>query len=258
MHARRASGGYLYQKHEGPSEEQVVLYFSRSCSKDERKWDARDLELLAAIATLEHMQYYADGQRVTLETDHSNLRWIMNIKNPQGKLARWITRLSCYDVHFDYRKGECNEVADCISRNALRMLLRRLGRTTQHIWMDVESDLQQMHQVQREVMESKGEPPKSAARYAEVKQLATAGEGDEARGLFMMSLCEGDEVDGSSQRLDSYVQEEKAMDEQKLEKRATRLANIPFIIPNEQVPVKLPLAELKRGQQDGAQCKRWR
>jgi hypothetical protein len=58
--------------------------------------------LLAAIVTLEHMQYYIDGQRVTLETDHNNLRWIMNIKNPQGKLARWITRLSCYDVHFFY------------------------------------------------------------------------------------------------------------------------------------------------------------
>ena len=48
-------GGYLYQKRKGSSEEQVVLYFSRSCSKDERKWDARELGLLAAIATLEPM-----------------------------------------------------------------------------------------------------------------------------------------------------------------------------------------------------------
>ena len=112
-----------------------MLYFSRSCGKDERKWDTRELELLAAIATLGHMQYYADGQRVTLETDHNNLRWIMNIKNPQGKLARWITRLSCYDVHFE---GECTR---CISRNATRMLLRRLGRTTQHTLMEVEGDL---------------------------------------------------------------------------------------------------------------------
>ena len=182
----------------------------------------------------------------------------MDIKNPQGKLARWITRLNCYDVHFVYSKGECTEVADCISRNALRMMLRRLGRSTQQGLMEVESDLQQMHQVQREVMESKGERPKSAVRYAEVKQLATAGEGDETRGLFMMPLCDVDEVDDSSQRLDSYMQEEKAMDEQQLEKRAIRLANIPFTIPNEQVPVNLPLAELKRGQQDDAQCKRWR
>ena len=251
-------GGYLYQKHEGSSEEQVVLYFSRSCSKDERKWDTRELELLAAIATLEHMQYYIDGQRVTLETDHNNLRWIMNIKNPQGKLARWITRLSCYDVHFVYRKGECNEVADCVSRNAIRLLLRRLSGATQRTLMEVEKDLQQMHQVQQEVMESKGARAKSAVRYAEVKQLATAGEGHETRGLFMMSMCEVDEVDDSSKRLDSYVQEEKAMDEQQLQKRAIRLANIPFSIPSEQVPVNLSLAELRRGQQDDAQCTQWR
>ena len=34
--------------------------------------------------------------------------------------------------------------------------------------------------------------------------------------------------------------------------------NIPFTIPSEQVPVNLSLDELKRGQHDDAQCKRWR
>ena len=57
-------------------------------------------------------------------------------------------------------------------------------------------------------------------KYAEAKQLATAGEGDETRGLFMMSLCEVDEVDDSGKRLDSYVQEENAMNEQQLQARA--------------------------------------
>ena len=65
-------------------------------------------------------------------------------------------------------------------------------------------------------------------------------------------------VDDSSKRLDSYVQEEKAIDEQQLQARAIRLANIPFTIPSEQVPVNLSLAELKRGQQDDTQCKWWR
>ena len=135
------------------------------------------------------------------------------------------------------------------------MVLRRLGCSAERTLMEVERDLQQMHQVQQEVMESKGARTESAVKYAEVKQLATAGEGHETRGLFMMSMCEVDEVDDSSKRLDSYVQEEKAMDEQQLKKRAIRLANLPFTIPSEQVPVDLSLAELKRGQQDDAQCK---
>jgi len=33
----------------------------------------------------------------------------MDIENPQGRLARWITRLTAFDVEFVYRKGECNE-----------------------------------------------------------------------------------------------------------------------------------------------------
>ena len=51
----------------------------------------------------------------------------MNIKNPQGRLARWITRLSAFDVEFVYRKGECNEVAECVSRNALAARLAKIG-----------------------------------------------------------------------------------------------------------------------------------
>ena len=50
----------------------------------------------------------------------------MNIKNPQRRLARWITRLSAFDVEFVYRKGECNEVADCVSRNALAARLAKV------------------------------------------------------------------------------------------------------------------------------------
>ena len=104
-----------------------MLYFSRSTADAEKQWDTRELELLAAIATMEQFQYYLDGQRFALETGHNNLRWIMNIKNPQGRLARWITRLAAFDVEFVYRKGECNEVADCVSRNALAARLAKIG-----------------------------------------------------------------------------------------------------------------------------------
>ena len=82
-----------------------------------------------AIATLEQFQYCLDGQRFTLETDHNNLRWVMNIKNPQGRLARWITRLTAFDVEFVYRKGGCDEVADCVSRNSLAA---RLAKVIKH------------------------------------------------------------------------------------------------------------------------------
>ena len=106
-----------------------MLYFPRSTAEAEKQWETRELELLAAIATMEQFQYYLDGQRFTLETDHNNLRWIMNIKTPQGRLARWIARLTAFDVEFLYRKGGCNEVADCASRNSLAA---RLAKVIKH------------------------------------------------------------------------------------------------------------------------------
>ena len=77
-------GGYIYQKVPGRGEERVLLFFSRWTAEAEKEWDTRELELLAAIATMEQFQYYLEGQRFTLETDHNNLRWIMNIKNSQS------------------------------------------------------------------------------------------------------------------------------------------------------------------------------
>ena len=41
--------------------------FLRSTTKDERKWDTRELEVLAMISTLEYFRHYTDGQPVYLE-----------------------------------------------------------------------------------------------------------------------------------------------------------------------------------------------
>ena len=54
-------GGCLYQIIDG--EEKIVSFYSRSTTKAERKWDTRDLEVLAIIATLEHYRPAIDGQR---------------------------------------------------------------------------------------------------------------------------------------------------------------------------------------------------
>ena len=55
---------YLFQIIDG--EERVISYFSRATRADEKKWDTREIEILAAVATLEHFHSYIDGQRVTL------------------------------------------------------------------------------------------------------------------------------------------------------------------------------------------------
>ena len=111
-------GGYLYQIIDGG--ERIVSFYSRSTTKAERKWDTRDLEVLAIIATLEHYRPVIDGQRLKVISDHKNLKWLMDQKNPSGRLGRWVLRLSEFDFELEYRKGARMQIADCLSRNSQR------------------------------------------------------------------------------------------------------------------------------------------
>ena len=98
----------------------MVSCFSRATRKDERKWDTRELEVLALNATLEHFHHFVDGQKLYLQTDHKNITWLGSMKNFSGRLGRWVLRLSEYNAEVAYRKGAYLYVADCLSRNSLK------------------------------------------------------------------------------------------------------------------------------------------
>ena len=109
-------GGYIWQRIDG--EERVVSYYSRKTTADERKWDTRELEVLALICTLEHFHVLIDGHLFTAYTDHRNTEWLLKQKNLSGRLGRWVLRLSEYRFILEYREGKKMEVADCMSRNS--------------------------------------------------------------------------------------------------------------------------------------------
>jgi len=49
-------------------------------------------------------------------TDHSSLRWLHNLKNPTGRLARWALELLEYDYEVIHRKDALHHVPDALSR----------------------------------------------------------------------------------------------------------------------------------------------
>ena len=51
-----------------------------------------------------------------VRTDHSSLTWLLNIKQPQGQIARWLEELSQYDMHVVHRVGKKHGNADGFSR----------------------------------------------------------------------------------------------------------------------------------------------
>ena len=57
-----------------------------------------------------------EGSKFKLITDHSSLRWLHNLKDPNGRLARWALELQQWDFIVEYRKGSLNDLPDMLSR----------------------------------------------------------------------------------------------------------------------------------------------
>ncbi|GFV02365.1 retrovirus-related Pol polyprotein from transposon 297 [Trichonephila clavipes] len=98
------------------SQERVVAYWSKCLSKPERNYCVTRKELLAIVKTIEHIHHYLYGQKFLLRTDHASLTWLMNFRNTEGQVARWIQRLNEYYFDIRHRKGSSHGNADALSR----------------------------------------------------------------------------------------------------------------------------------------------
>eukprot|EP00118_Oscarella_pearsei_P023955 m.294421 g.294421 ORF g.294421 m.294421 type:complete len:416 (+) comp40746_c0_seq7:423-1670(+) len=94
----------------------VVSYASRQLSVDERKYDTREKELLAVVWGCETHAKYLGDQPFVIETDHSNLQWLMHRNPPRGRLARWIMRLQPFNMRIQHCAGRAKGNADALSR----------------------------------------------------------------------------------------------------------------------------------------------
>ena len=109
-----AIGGVLSQVVDGV--ERVVGYASQTLSKSQRNYCTTNRELLAVVQMIRHYRHYIYGRKFLLRTDHSSLRWLLNYKDADGMLSRWLTRLSEYDFTIEYRPGKQHLNADGLSR----------------------------------------------------------------------------------------------------------------------------------------------
>ncbi|MCG8045580.1 MAG: RNase H-like domain-containing protein, partial [Candidatus Thiodiazotropha endolucinida] len=115
--SNQAIGAVLSQKIE--NKERVVAYASRTLSKSERKYCVTRKELLALVFFTKYFRHYLYGREFTARTDHSSLRWLMNFKNPEGQVARWLELLSSFNFTVEHRPGKLHGNADGLSRKPL-------------------------------------------------------------------------------------------------------------------------------------------
>ena len=107
-------GGVLHQEQNG--KEKVIAYASRALNKAEKNYCITEKELLAVRFFIEYFRQYLLGRRFLVRSDHQALVWIFRLKEPRGKVARWLEILSQYDFAIEYRPGKKHGHCDALSR----------------------------------------------------------------------------------------------------------------------------------------------
>ncbi|GFV55264.1 retrovirus-related Pol polyprotein from transposon 297 [Trichonephila clavipes] len=109
-----ALGAVLLQG-SGP-DEHVIEYASRLMIPAERNYSTTEREALAVVWALEKSRGYVENQQIFLASDHQPLKWLLSIKSPSGRLARWALKIRSFNLKIDYTPGKVNVVADMLSR----------------------------------------------------------------------------------------------------------------------------------------------
>lgn len=107
-------GACLSQEHDGALK--PVGFAGRGFTKPESKYSVTEQELLAIVFAVNYFRVFLIGQPFEIRTDHNALRWILGLKEPSPRLARWIALLQQYDYTVKHVAGAHNRVPDCLSR----------------------------------------------------------------------------------------------------------------------------------------------
>ncbi|GFU28053.1 retrovirus-related Pol polyprotein from transposon 297 [Trichonephila clavipes] len=73
-------------------------------------------EALAVVWALKKFRGYIEGTEITVASDHQPLKWLLNLKSPTGRLARWALEIQSFNLKVQYIPGKANVVADMLSR----------------------------------------------------------------------------------------------------------------------------------------------
>lgn len=109
-----AIGAVLSQVHDG--NEHPVAYASRQLNTAEQKYGATEQECLAVVWAVRHFRCYLYGRKFKIVTDCQPLKWLMNVRDPSSRLARWNLLLQEYNFDIVHRPGKRNQNADALSR----------------------------------------------------------------------------------------------------------------------------------------------
>ena len=131
--------------------EHVIAYGGRELSLQETRYSTTEREALAVIDGIKRYQPYLFGRKFFVHTDHGSLSWLMKVKDPTGRLARWALQLQQYDFDVLHRPGSSNGNADALSRRPYTSSKSPVSTSPSVVVIDnVISSVQRLHTLQRQ------------------------------------------------------------------------------------------------------------
>ena len=88
----------------------------RVLNKLEQNYSVTERECLAVIYAVKQFRVYVHGVHFQVVTNHSLLKWLQSLKEPERRLARWALSLQAYDLEIKHQPGAIHHNADCLSR----------------------------------------------------------------------------------------------------------------------------------------------
>ena len=68
------------------------------------------------VWAIKQFSHYLAGSKFKVVTDHSSLKYLMDMKDPNGKLAWWGLYLQTFEFLIEHRSGKSHSNADFLNR----------------------------------------------------------------------------------------------------------------------------------------------
>lgn len=89
--------GAILSQIDDKDKEHPVAYCSCTLDVHKRNYTMTKKECLAVIYACKQFRVYIHGTHFQVVTNHASLRWLRNLREPEGRLARWALKMQAYD-----------------------------------------------------------------------------------------------------------------------------------------------------------------
>jgi len=94
----------------------VIYYASRTLDPAQCNYTTTEKEMYAVVFALEKFRPYLLGVKVTIYSDHSALKHLLEKKDSKPRLIRWMLLLQEFQLEIKDKLGVKNLIADHLSR----------------------------------------------------------------------------------------------------------------------------------------------